>query len=101
MKYTDIHYRYALAKKLIFALPKCDIFNCNHLATRYEIFSEENSGIDFRTSVYRCDDHKFSNGVEVDELEIAPLIREYLNSVKENEEPYVLTNIKGINEKQQ
>jgi hypothetical protein len=52
---TDIHHRYALAKKVIFALLKCDIFNCNHLATRYEIFSEENSGIDFRTSVFNLD----------------------------------------------
>jgi hypothetical protein len=85
----DIHTKYALAKKIIMSLPKCDRISCSSLATRYELYSEEDKGIEFRTSVYRCDEHKFCNDVEVDELEIAPLLREYIVKCLQSEPPYL------------
>ena len=83
-KYELLIKRYRLAKKVIDALPKCDRQSCSSLATRYELFDEADDGIEFKTAIYRCDEHKFSNGVEVDELEIAPILREYLQIVESN-----------------
>jgi hypothetical protein len=82
--YNELNQKFLLAKKVIDALPKCDRQSCSSLATRYEFFDEAVNGIEFKTAIYRCDEHKFSNGVEVDELEIAPILREYLQIVENN-----------------
>ena len=79
MKYKqNLLNKLKLADQLISALPKCDSLNCKHPATRYELFDEYMHGVEFKTYVWRCDEHKFSNGLEIDELPYAEALRKYL-----------------------
>ncbi len=77
-KYQLLIEKHRLAKKVIEALPKCDRAFCSSLATRHEVFDERDDGIEFKTYVWRCDEHKVTNGVEIIELDYAPQLREFL-----------------------
>ena len=52
--------------------------SCNALATRHEKFDERNMGIEFETHVWRCEEHKETNNIEIDELDYAPQLRKWL-----------------------
>ena len=80
--YMQLHNQFLLAKAVIDALLKCDRPDCKALATRQQTFDELDSGVEFKTAVWRCEEHKFTNGVEIIELDYAPQLRKYLESVK-------------------
>lgn len=77
-KYELLIKKFRLAKSVIDALPKCDRLDCKFLATRHQKFNELNQGVEFQTTVWRCEEHKFTNGLEIDELDYAKELREYL-----------------------
>ena len=77
-KYQFLIKKFRLAKAVIDSLPKCDRSDCKNLATRHEIFDELDSGVEFKTYVWRCEDHKITNGLEIDELDYANELRAYL-----------------------
>ena len=81
-KYELLIKKFRLAKSVIDALPKCDRIDCNSVATRYQIFDEIDDGIEFRTYVRRCEEHKFTNGVEIDELDYSKQLINYLELTK-------------------
>jgi len=82
-KRGDIHKRFSLAKSVIDALPKCDRISCKTPATRYQIFDEIDDGVEFKTYIWRCEDHKVTNGTEIDKLDYADQLIEYLEATKE------------------
>lgn len=82
-KYQFLIERHRLAKQVIEALPKCDRPNCDSLATRYEKFNELDLGVEFETQVWRCEEHKTTNGTDIDELNYAAQLKEYLNHGKQ------------------
>ena len=79
---VDIHKRFSLAKAVIDALPKCDRVSCKIPATRYQAFDELDDGIEFKTYVWRCENHKTTNGVEIDKLDYADQLVEYLKTTE-------------------
>ena len=78
----DIHKRFSLAKAVIDSLPKCDRVNCKIPATRHQVFDEIGSGVEFKTYVWRCENHKTTNGIEIDKLDYADKLIEYLKTTE-------------------
>ena len=80
--YLALHKKHLLAQEIIQALPKCDRANCGLPATKHEIFDESDSGIEFKTEIYRCDKHGFSNDLEVKDLNYAKPLRDYIKLIQ-------------------